>query len=417
MRIERRMLAWLLSCGLLPVMTTAVLSPSLAGLSEEFQSEAQVSVLAKLVLTSPALAIALGAGFVGVLLDRLGRLPILTLSLFGFAAFGCYGYWAEGLQEIILARFFFGFCVAGIMTTTATLLADLSATQDLRRVLGLQAALMGVWGITAQTFAGWMAEWHWRGPFLLYTISLPLLLWFFTLQSGVLRSAHHQEEAEVEAEVYSTRLTIAVLILLSVAAMSLFSLVPVHGPLYFKQILHRGPRGTAFLISSLTAASSLSSLTLAVWRRHLKTSHLLLMGFAAISLSCALMGFTPMFWVVWIGMLCMGVGIGLVIPCLQTSLIQRVSSKGRGRALGIFTSANYIGQFLCPFWAQFFLLQGGHLSLFRACAWIGACLTLGVAILMSLHIFAEEAASGEAQAEIQAHPNDASDRDSDKRSS
>ncbi len=398
-------------------MTTAVLSPSLAGLHEEFQAEAQVGVLAKLVLTSPALAIALGAGFVGALLDRVGRLPILSLSLLGFALFGCYGYWAQGLHELILVRFFFGFCVAGIMTTTATLLADVSATQDLRRVLGLQAALMGVWGITAQTLAGWMAEWHWRGPFLLYATSLPLLVWFLSLKPAALNGTKAHEEAETEAEIRSSRATILVFILLSVAAMSLFSLVPVHGPLYFKQILHRGPRGTAFLISSLTAASSLSSLSLAVWRRHLRTSHLLLLGFASISVSCSLMGFVPLFWVVWLGMLCMGMGIGLVVPCLQTSVIQRVSSKSRGKALGLFTSANYIGQFLCPFWAQIFLLEGGHLSLFRACTAIGVGLTLSIGLLLSFHVFADEAVSGEAHPSVLPHPENQSESDPNQRSS
>jgi sugar phosphate permease len=143
-----------------------------------------------------------------------------------------------------------------------------------------------------------------------------------------------------------------------------------------------------------------------------------LIGFAAITVSCALMGFTPHFWVVWIGMLAMGVGIGLVIPCLQTSVIQRVSSRGRGRALGIFTSANYIGQFLCPFWAQVFLLQGGHLSLFKACTGIGIALTLGVGLLVWLRLVSEDEVTGVGVPSVEPHPTrDASDSGRDKQSS
>ncbi len=389
MSIDRRILAWLLACGLLPVMTTAILSPSLAGLHEEFQAEAQVDVFAKLVLTSPALAIALGAGAVGILLDRLGRLPILGLSLLGFAVFGCYGYWAEELTHLIAGRFLFGFAVAGIMTTTATLLADVSEGRELRRVLGLQAALMGVWGITAQTIAGWMAEWHWRGPFLLYSISLPLLVWMLFLHN--IRVSAPQSSPGEETPTYaSSRRMMALVILLSVVAMSLFSLVPVHGPLFFKQVLHRGPRGTAFLISSLTAASSLSSLSLAVWRRHMRTEHLILLGFFSITASCLLMGMVPQFWVVWIAMLAMGMGIGLVVPCLQSWTAQRVGASGRGRALGFLTSANYIGQFLCPFWAHYFLARGGHLTLFQACTWIGAFFTLGVGVMAWIRAWPDE---------------------------
>ncbi len=172
---SRRQFTLLLICGTLPVMTTASLAPILPGMHRAFRDNPQIDVLSRLVLTAPALSIALGALLAGYLLDRLGRRGVLAVSLMIFAIFGSYGLWAEDVQWLIGSRFIFGFAVAGIMTATATLLADFFEPQHLRSKMGLQAGIMGGWGIIAQTASGWLAETSWRYPFALFLAALPLL--------------------------------------------------------------------------------------------------------------------------------------------------------------------------------------------------------------------------------------------------
>jgi MFS family permease len=227
-------------------------------------------MLSRLVLTTPALAIALGAGAMGILLDRWGRVPVLTLALILFAFAGAHGLWAEDLHQLIAARFLFGLGVAGVMTGAATLLADLYRGEDLRRMVGLQAALLGCWGIVSQLLAGWLAEYHWRGPFALYLVALLLGLTLpWAPRTEVAPALGVPQEAGPSMH-FALIMQVLMLALLSSVGMSLFSLILVHGPLYFSQAAGIGPRGTAFLISSMTAASSLASLSLALWKRRMR---------------------------------------------------------------------------------------------------------------------------------------------------
>ncbi len=142
--MQKRALTLTLLCAALPVMMAVLLSPGLPALQKEFGGEPEIQVLSKLVIMTPALAIAATAGLIGFLIDRWGRFPILLVSLLLFGLFGVQGYWAEDIYALIATRFFFGIGVAGIMTTTSTTLAEHYDGLPLRRMLGLQAGFMGL---------------------------------------------------------------------------------------------------------------------------------------------------------------------------------------------------------------------------------------------------------------------------------
>jgi hypothetical protein len=65
--------------------------PALPSIPEVFADEPGVETLARLVLTVPALAMALFSPFAGLMADRAGRVPLLVLSLILYAAAGTSG--------------------------------------------------------------------------------------------------------------------------------------------------------------------------------------------------------------------------------------------------------------------------------------------------------------------------------------
>ncbi|RYZ58064.1 MAG: MFS transporter, partial [Proteobacteria bacterium] len=252
--MHKRALALTFLSASLPVMMAAMLSPSLPALQLEFAGEAEIQLLSKLVLMTPALAIALSAGVIGFLVDRWGRFPILIMGLLIFGLFGVQGYWAEDVYALIATRFFFGIGVAGIMMTTSTTLASHYEGFTLRRMLGFQAGLMGLWGILFQIAAGYLAEESsWRTPFLLYAVAFPLV--FLVILEPSMRTEKNESIPFVKSERKTNQLPLIVcLIVLSGCIMSFFALVPVQGPLFF-HALHFSPKRTSFLISMLTASS------------------------------------------------------------------------------------------------------------------------------------------------------------------
>jgi MFS family permease len=77
----------LLLVACLTVMSAATVAPALPQMAEAFGAAPNAELLSKLVLTAPAIAIALCAPFAGALVDRFGRVGILraSLVLYGFA--------------------------------------------------------------------------------------------------------------------------------------------------------------------------------------------------------------------------------------------------------------------------------------------------------------------------------------------
>jgi MFS family permease len=82
----------LLCISTLTVMAGATIAPSLPSMQEFFKAIPNADYVVRLALTLPALFIALGAPIVGILIDRVGRKPILlaALALYGIA--GCSGF-------------------------------------------------------------------------------------------------------------------------------------------------------------------------------------------------------------------------------------------------------------------------------------------------------------------------------------
>lgn len=378
--MHKRALALTLLCASLPVMMAALLSPGLPALQHEFAGEPEIQLLSKLVIMTPALAIACSAGLIGFMVDRWGRFPILIVALLLFGLFGIQGYWTEDIYALIATRFFFGLGVAGIMTTTSTILADHYDGLPLRRMLGLQAGLMGLWGIAFQVAGGFLAETSWRSPFLLYGIAFPLVF------AVILDRSMHAEKSEAAKHFSSEKkinhtLLVLTLVLLSASVMTLFALLPVQGPLFFHS-LHFSPKRTAFLISTQTAASCCASLVLALWRRHVSSTFALLAGLTSLTIAFAWLGHADRWRDLVLSMVGIGAGVGLVIPCVSALIGTLTPSGQKGKFLGILLTANYVGQFVSPIWSQLVLQDHDNYDLFNLCAGVAGALALLVLITL-----------------------------------
>jgi MFS family permease len=92
----------LLAVSSLTVMAGATISPSLPAIQAHFADVPAVDVLVRLVLTLPALFIALGAPLAGVLVDRWGRKPLLVVCVLLYAAAGASGVYLDALTPILI---------------------------------------------------------------------------------------------------------------------------------------------------------------------------------------------------------------------------------------------------------------------------------------------------------------------------
>ncbi|QYO63035.1 MFS transporter [Leptolyngbya sp. 7M] len=104
--------ATLLLVSTLTVMAGATIAPSLPAMRQYFSAVANADYWVRLVLTVPALFIALGAPIAGTIIDRFGRKGLLGLAVFLYGLAGSSGFVLSSIGPILLGRMLLGLSVA-----------------------------------------------------------------------------------------------------------------------------------------------------------------------------------------------------------------------------------------------------------------------------------------------------------------
>ena len=141
----------LLAGSCLPVLGAVLLSPLLPSMTKDFASTPGSAALVPLVLTVPALFIAILSPFAGAIIDKLGRKRVLIVALLLYALLGTAPVWVGPLGGILATRVGVGIVEAFIMTACTTLLADYFVGRRRDKYFGLQAT---VTALAATAFFG-----------------------------------------------------------------------------------------------------------------------------------------------------------------------------------------------------------------------------------------------------------------------
>ena len=338
----------LLVAASLTVMAGATIAPGLPGMRAHFDGVAGAEMMVRLVLTVPAIVIAVAAPFAGLAIERTGRLRMLTLGVILYAAAGTTGLWMDSLAALLIGRGLLGLAVACVMTTVTTLAGDYFSGAERGRFLGQQAAFMGLGGLVFVTGGGFAADLHWRAPFAIYALALIVL----PLAARFL----HEPEAPrpaIGAPQEPVPRGVAVVLLAAFTAMACFYLVPVQLPFLLARDLGlEAPRLAGIAIGVTTAVSSMASLGYARLGSGRAFGTVLAAGGAALAAGFALIAAADGFALVLAGMVLVGGGMGFIMPALSTTMLALVPESRRGRMAGLLTSAIFTGQFVSPLVSQ-----------------------------------------------------------------
>jgi len=221
----------ILSGSTMTVLAGALLAPSLPDMALAFQDVPNAEFLVMLTLTMPALFIALGSPFAGILLDKLGRKPVLIVSLILYGISGTSGFFVDSLFGILVGRAFLGLAVAGIMSGFTTLIADYFTGPQLNKFMGYQGAAIGLGGMVSFILAGFLADIGWRLPFLIYLAA-------FIVLPGVLLSIDEPvrlkatEGKDQRASAAFPLKPFVMIYSITFASMAIFFLIPILLPFY-----------------------------------------------------------------------------------------------------------------------------------------------------------------------------------------
>ncbi|WP_347304223.1 MFS transporter [Croceibacterium sp. TMG7-5b_MA50] len=366
--------AILLIASVMPVMAIISLVPVLPLLLREFAGVPGAGVLVPVMMTVPALCVALFSPAAGWIADRVGRKPLLLVALIAYAAFGTLPILLSDLSHMIAARIALGLAEASIMTVATTLLGDYFDGERRERWFATQVAVTSVSAIALIAIGGALGElFGSRGPFGLYLLALPIALAAAAIlfEPEVRRGAY-----EADTAFPWRRVLPPVAITLGIGLL-FYTIIVQLGP-----VLELSGEVTPGWIGAAGAAANLGvGLGTAIFARLKRAAgpQLLALGLAVVAIgytgASLLDGFLPA--AACAVLVC--IGCGILLPNMLTWTVRLLPPAVRGRGTGTWTGAFFFGQFAAPIVAGALTVPLGGLDavllLYAAASLAGAIIT------------------------------------------
>jgi MFS family permease len=374
-------LVTLLITSSMTVMAGAIISPALPQIQSYLQlsGNAADALWVKQLLTVPALFTAIGAAPAGFILDRWGRKWPLAIAVLVYGLAGSSGLWLNHLNALLVGRALLGLSVALITTASVALVADYYQGATRNRVMGWQAACMGLGGVVSLLLGGALATRSGQLPFAIYLVGVAVLP--LVLRLPPVPPAQPMLRAQDEPLPMTKPLprgTIALIYGLTVVTMLIFYLIPVQLAFYLKTLGFGSSWEAGIGIATTTLASAVASLSYARLKTRLSFGKVLLCLYLLMASGYGVMATAPNYAVILIGLLIVGLGVGLALPNMNVWINAKTPVGQRGRAIGGLTACLFLGQFLSP-WAVQPLVE--RLSL-RAAYGVPAQVLLGMALVI-----------------------------------
>lgn len=391
---RRSRTAVLLLASTLTVMAGATISPALPGLAREFSGAPGSATLVPLLLSAPALAIALCGPFTGALIDRVGRRPVLlaAVALYGLA--GGAGLVLGDLWALMASRLVLGVAVAGIMVTATTLVADYFDGEHRAKVLGYQAAFMGLGGTLFLSLGGVLASMNTRGPFAIYLFALVLVPAVWKVIDEPDRDGAATDDgagggAAPDRLRDSWRL-LAVVYALATVGMLTFYTVPTRMPFLLRDLGGYGPTASGLVVALPTLVGAAVSLLYGRLRARFSFGSLAVATVVLLGAGLVPVGLAANLWQVLAGLVLIGLGSGLLLPTVNSWTSTATPAAVRGAALGGLSTAIYAGQFLSPLLSAPLAGASGTSSVYV----VAGALALAAALALALLLFSRRHRDG-----------------------
>ncbi|HET7579466.1 MAG TPA: MFS transporter [Bacillales bacterium] len=381
----------LISISSIPLVMTlgnSMLIPVLPTIEKELHIS---SLQSSLIITVYSVVAILLIPVAGYLSDRLGRKKIIIPSLIIAGVGGLISGFASWLLPhpywlILVGRLLQGVGASGAFPVVLPLVGDMFKNeQEVSSSLGMVETSNTFGKVVSPILGGFLASLIWFLPFL----SIPLFcLISVLLVLFLVKTPQKQEEPQPFKEFLQSvkqifgqkgRWLYAVFLIGAIFMFVLF------GVLFFLSTVlqdHYGIKGT---LKGLILAAPLLALSLTAYITGKKIGQnkplmkkLTLIGCALLAATILCVSFIQQITMFIVVFVAGGVGIGLVLPCLDAFITEGIEKEQRGTVSSIYSSMRFIGVALGPpLFAM--LMKLSHKTLFLSIT--GVCI---VAVLLAL---------------------------------
>jgi MFS family permease len=132
----------------------------------------------------------------------------------------------------------------------------------------------------------------------------------------------------------------------------IFYVIPIQLPFYFQNLSGASASQSGMAISTMAFVYAIASMSFGRVAKRLDRISVLVIAMILISIGYGFMAMASGLVLIYVGLVTAGAGIGLMVPNLYAWLASEAPPAIRGRVLGGFTTAIFLGQFLSPILSQ-----------------------------------------------------------------
>lgn len=368
--------------GILPMMAIVTLMPIVPALVKAFPEVGGIQTLAPLVLSAPGLCVALLSPFAGTLTDKLGRRKLLLIFTTLYGIGGVLPFFITTFPALMAGRLLLGVGEAFILTIGNTLLGDYFEKEERAKWLMWQSLVGPALGAGLVAASGKLSMISWNVPFLIYASALGMAAFALFVVYEPERSnvrSRPDEPGTNEVMAFPSGLMVRIAVTTFVLAAIYFVYT-----LQFSLALDQMGIKKGSDIGIYTAIVSVGVPTGALiykWLSRRDTTLqfsvvFLLLGIGLSGIGLALGLKTTMAFA-----FVQQLAAGMTIPVLVAWSLRELPERFRGRGMGWWCSAFFLGQFVSPFFVTAGRsLLGGLLQTFVATGVL--CIAIAVGNLL-----------------------------------
>jgi DHA1 family tetracycline resistance protein-like MFS transporter len=322
----------------------------------------------------------------GRLSDRIGRRPVLMVSIFGTAVSMVMLGFAPSLLWLFIARTFAGICAANISTAYAYI-ADVTTDENRAKGMGMIGAAFGLGFIFGPAIGGVLSRYGYSMPMFFGAglAVINLVFAFFKLEepplSAEVRSAHRAKRFDFKSisSVLSdprTRLAIGLFFLVTFAVTQMEVIFAIYLNSLFG--LNAQQAGELLAVMGIVMVG-IQGGAIGKLAKRFGEPRLIVFGCGVCSL--ALFGFGSFNVLAWIVVaLCfLALGHGVLHPSLSSLASKGAGADRRGATMGVFQSAGSLARVVGPPCAGFLYDQWS-----RPAPFFAGSVVLALAFLLTL---------------------------------
>ncbi|PCI39695.1 MAG: MFS transporter [Rhodospirillaceae bacterium] len=329
-------------------------------------------LLVTLMMASYSLGQFIAAPLWGRLSDRIGRRPVLIVSLFGAViSYICLGF-ATTLWMLFLVRIFGGL-MAGNIATAFAYIADITTPENRAKGMGVVGAAFGLGFIAGPVIGGVLAgsdplNADYQTPaFVAAGLSaLALVMTIVRLKE----SLSPELRAQLAAKPKQSRITqckealnrpgIGLLVTISFLATFVFAGMETTFAMWSTRQYGWGPQQNGYLfafigvIAALIQGGAMGRLT-----KRFGEANLIVQGAVALAIGMLLIPFSHTLEILLLAMVIIAYGFSVINPALNSLISLRTSATEQGQMMGVARSATTMARVVGPAFAGVLFAQLG----------------------------------------------------------